>query len=159
MSSEPNSQLTAERPDIWDRAVTLATSVEPQPRRESERQIRCHSPLCSFTYSPPDCEMCGGTGWHFCNCQNETWRIINQKWRKVADDPSLLTKEEADLVIGAIPLNALPRQEKCEHAISLTEDYVGLTKDCPIHGVQAIRNHPRRLRATESETALSRAGG
>lgn len=27
MSDQPNSQLTAERPDIWDRAVALATSV------------------------------------------------------------------------------------------------------------------------------------
>ena len=28
--------------------------------------IRCHNGYCSFSYSPSDCPLCRGTGWHRC---------------------------------------------------------------------------------------------
>ena len=54
-----------------EKAIACVEAFRPlaiAARKIYQGQIRCHSPFCSFDYSPPDCEMCHGTGWHYCRC-------------------------------------------------------------------------------------------
>ena len=47
---------------------TMQMSPEPERPEPHIDQIRCHGPYCSFNYALPSCEICRGTGWHYCRC-------------------------------------------------------------------------------------------
>lgn len=60
--AERPDKIAAESDDARQSAKP-ADGTAPSPEQGRYVTFRCTAPTCSFNYSPPDCPICGGTGW------------------------------------------------------------------------------------------------